>query len=92
LKQIAEKRAQSPEVWLALGDLRLRSKRYADASQAFQAALDLTPYLLKAQLGLIECLASTGQSSAADVLLSEALKNNSRDRDVLAWRARLRRS
>lgn len=79
------------EAWLLRGEIHQKQVNYPEAIQAFQNALQFKPYLLKAHLGLIASFAATKMTQAAEGALADAVKINSKHKEVAMWRRRFRK-
>lgn len=90
-RRLASGSPRDPHVWLFWGELCLREKRFSDAAQAFQSASSVRPWLLGAHLGMAAAQWAAGHADRAESALSDAAEINSRHREVIAWRERIRR-
>jgi predicted Zn-dependent protease len=91
-RSLSERDPRNAELWTLWGDVQLKAGHHSDAVQSFQTAVALKPYLLRAQLGLVEADVRLGALDRAESALGAAAAINSRNKDVMAWRARMRRS
>ena len=89
---LSERDPRNAEVWYLWGDVQLKSAQFSDAVQSFQTAVALRPYLLRAHLGLVEANWKQGAMNRATSALGAAETISPRNKDVMAWRMRLRRS
>ena len=78
-----------PGGWAALGMIRARQKRYADATECFHTALRLDPRLVDAHLGLGEVDGLTGKTEQAREEFRSVLRTDSGNRDALFGLAQL---
>ena len=78
-----------PEGWAALGMVRARQKRYADATECFHSALRLEPRLVDAHLGLGEVDELTGKTEQAREEFRSVLRTDPGNRDALFGLAQL---
>jgi len=72
-----------------LGSVQRMRKKWPEAIESFQNALSFQPTLLRAQLGLIEAYWMSRMPEKADAALAVALQINSKNKEVLAWRAKI---
>lgn len=91
-RTLSERDPRNADVWSLWGDVQLQSAQYSDAVQSFQSAVALKPYLLRAQLGLVEANWKQGAVDRAASALGAAAAISPRNKEVMAWRARMRRS
>ncbi len=92
LQKLINDNRRIPELWIFAGDYSRRNKNWTDAINAYQSALALKPYSLAAHLGLIDALWQNGMTEQADVQVGAALEINSKNPEVLAWRAKIRKA
>lgn len=78
-----------PEGWAALGMIRARQKRYADATECFRTALRLDPKLVDAHLGVGEVEELTGKTEQAREEFRSVLRADPGNRDALFGLAQL---
>jgi tetratricopeptide (TPR) repeat protein len=78
-----------PGGWAALGMVRARQKRYADATECFHTALRLEPRLVDAHLGLGEVDGLTGKTAQAREEFRSVLRRDPGNRDALFGLAQL---
>lgn len=81
--------ATHSEGWAALGMIRARQKRYADATECFHTALRLDPRLADAHLGLGEVDELTGKAEQAREEFGSVLHTDPGNRDALFGLAQL---
>jgi len=81
--------ANRSEGWAALGMIRARQKRYADATECFHTALRLDPRLADAHLGLGEVDELTGKAEQAREEFRSVLRTDPGNRDALFGLAQL---
>jgi cytochrome c-type biogenesis protein CcmH/NrfG len=85
LKELLGKDPQNAFLWMLLGDSKRLQKFYPEAVQAYQTAVSLKPYLLRAQVGLAVSFKGQGMDQAAQNVLSEIAKINPKNKDILSW-------
>lgn len=78
-----------PGGWAALGMIRARQKRYADATEFFHTALRLDPRLVDAHLGLGEVDELTGKTEQGREEFRSVLRTDPGNRDALFGVAQL---
>ena len=89
LKDLLSKNGGVSDLWLLWGDLNRQTGNYYEAETAYQNAAGLKPYLLKAHLGVMECAFKNERNDSMDAALTSALRINSKNPEVLAWRKKI---
>jgi superkiller protein 3 len=78
-----------PDAWTALGMIRVRQKKYAEATEFFQNALRLYPSLARAHISLGEVDALTGKKEQAREQFQRVLRTDPGNREGLLALAQL---
>ena len=73
--QVKERVTEDPMVWVALGNLRFRTRDFAGAEEAFRAAVTADPDRAAAHLALARLLRLTGQREEARSEFQLAVEN-----------------
>lgn len=84
-----EEQTRNANVWLALGEVEKSKGHTPEAIWAYQRALELRPYLLKAQLGLVTLYSKSGEKDKASAALKKAFEINPKSSAVLEWRKKI---
>lgn len=91
LERLVKDDPRNAELWFLLGDVRRSKGRITGAIEAFQSAVTLRPYMLRAQLGLLSCYYRINDGDKADAAFAQAVQINPKNKEVAVWRARLRK-